>query len=237
MDTNAAKGGAFMEKYLTPLAVVVGAIIIALAFAYGNGVGAPSDAGAGKAQAVDIKDVKTEGDPFVGNANAPVTMAFWFDYQCPFCKQFEQNVTAQLYENYVKTGKLKIIFKDFQFLGEDSMTGARYARAVWEAYPDHFYEWYQAVFAAQDDEGDRGFGDEASVKAVTATIPGIDADKVAKLVADKKAVYDTAAMANRDEGTSFGINGTPALIIGTTVLSGAQPYAQVAALVDAQLKK
>ncbi len=230
----------FLDKYLTPIAVLVGAAVIAFALIYGHGAMQGQQAANGQpaAQAVDIKDVKLdEGDPFIGNANAPVVMAFWFDYQCPFCKQFEDTVTGQLYDNYVKSGKLKIVFKDFQFLGDDSMTGAEYARAVWEAYPDHFYDWYKAMFAAQDDEGDQGFGDADSVKKLTATIPGIDADKVAKLVADKKTQYDAAITEDRTEGASFGVNGTPALIIGTTLLSGAQPYSTVSGLIDAQLKK
>lgn len=233
MDPKAS----FMERYLTPIAVLVGAVIIAGAFIFGHG-GKPSDTtGQPAAQQADIKNVKTAGEPFIGDPNAPVTMAFWFDYQCPFCKQFEQNVSSQLYENYVKTGKLKIVFKDFPFLGQDSMTGAEFARAMWEAYPDHFYEWYQAMFVAQDDEGDQGFGDLDSIKALTAKIPGVDVDKVVALMNQKKSQYDAAIAADRDEGQAMGVNGTPAAIIGTSLVSGAQPYSAVAPFIDAQLKK
>lgn len=234
---NETKGeSSMMEKYLTPIAVVVGALIIAGAFAFGSGA-KKSDTTEPKAQAVNIKDVKTEGSPFVGDANAPVTMAIWFDYQCPFCKQLEENVTSQIYEQYVKTGKVKIVFKDFQFLGKDSDTDAEFARAMWEAYPDKYYDWYKAMFAAQDDEGDKGFGDLASVQALTAKIPGVDVAKVTKLMTDKKAEYDTKIAADRAEGQAMGVNGTPAVIIGTKLLSGAQPLAEVTALIDAQLKK
>jgi protein-disulfide isomerase len=232
MDSKAT----FMEKYLTPLAVLLGAVIIAAAFTFGHG-GKPATTGQQQAVKADIKNVKTAGDPFIGDPNAPVTMAFWFDYQCPFCKQFEENITSQLYENYVKTGKLKIVFKDFQFLGQDSQTGAEFARAMWEAYPDHFYEWYQAMFVAQDDEGDQGFGDLDSIKALTAKIPGVDVNKVVTLMNQKKSQYDAAIAADRDEGQAMGVSGTPAMIVGKTILSGAQPYTTVAPLIDAQLKK
>jgi len=238
MDTKPE--GNFFEKYGMPVALVIGLGLIAAAVYYGHGTGAPSAANNGQqqaAQAVDIKDVKTDGDPFVGSANAPVTMAFWFDYQCPFCKQFDQTVTSQIYDKYVKTGKVKIVFKDFQFLGDDSMTDAEFGRAMWEAYPDKFYEWYTAMFAAQDDEGDVGFGDLDSVKALTAKIPGVDVNKVTDLVTKNKAKYDAAIMADRNEGATFGINGTPAFIIGTTMQSGAQPPATVEALIDAELAK
>ena len=234
MDDSKNTGA--IEKYLTPIAVVVGALIIAGAFAFG-GAGKKADTDQGAAQAVNIKDVKTENTPFVGDPNAPVTMAVWFDYQCPFCKQLELNVTSQVYEKYVKTGKVKIVLKDFQFLGEDSDTDALFARAMWEAYPDKYYEWYIAMFVAQDDEGDKGFGDLASVQALTAKIPGVDVDKVTKLMTDKKAEYTSRIAADRAEGQALGINGTPAIIIGTKLLSGAQPITAIAPLLDEQLKK
>ncbi len=231
------KNSSAIEKYLTPIAVVVGALIIAGAFAFGSGAKKADDGSQPTAQAVNIKDVKIADSPYIGDANAPVTMAIWFDYQCPFCKQLELNVTSQLFDQYVKTGKVKIVFKDFQFLGKDSDTDAEFARAMWEAYPDKYYEWYKAMFVAQDDEGDKGFGDLASVQALTAKIPGVDVAKVTKLMTDKKAEYDAKIAADRAEGQAMGINGTPAIIIGTKLLSGAQPITAVTALLDAELKK
>lgn len=231
------KNSGAIEKYLTPIAVVVGALIIAGAFAFGSGAKKANDGAQPAAQAVNIKDVKTADSPYIGDANAPVTMAIWFDYQCPFCKQLELNVTSQVYEQYVKTGKVKIVLKDFQFLGADSDTDAEFARAMWEAYPDKYYEWYKAMFVAQDDEGDKGFGDLASVQALTAKIPGVDVAKVTKLMTDKKTEYDAKIAADRAEGQALGINGTPAIIVGTKLLSGAQPLTAVTALLDAELKK
>lgn len=227
-----------MEKYLTPIAVLVGALIIAAAFIFGHGGTQPQAAQQGQqAAAVNIKDIKTDGDPFIGNANAPVVMAFWFDYQCPFCKQFETTVTPLLYQNYVQSGKLKIVFKDFQFLGQDSTTAAEFARAMWAVYPDKFYDWYVAMFNAQDQEGDQGFGNLDSIKALTAKMPGVDVNKVIANMNANKTQYDAAIAADRSEGQKFGVNGTPAAIIGTTLISGAQPYEKVAPLIDAQLKK
>ena len=237
MDTT--KTGGFIEKYMTPIAVILGAIIIAVAFAFGQSgdrVAAPAGQ---EAIAVDIKDVNLKDSPRVGPANAPVTMAVWYDYQCPYCQQLEQRVTLELYNTYVKEGKLQIVFKDFQFLGEDSDTAAVFGRAVYEAYPDHFYDWYKAMFDAQDDEGDQGFGDRASIEALTRTIPGIDADRVIALVDSKSADYMKAISADRDEGASFGINGTPTAILGTTLVSGNALYSieNVRAMIDAELAK
>ncbi len=244
-NTHSSNSGAsFFERYGTPIALIIGAIIIGGAFYFGgkyqpaqntqNATSTPNGAAA-----VDIKNVKTDGEPYVGNPNAPVTMAVFFDYQCPYCKQFDQNVTAQLYSNYVQQGKLKIVFKDFDFIGPDSLVASEYARAVWELYPQQWYTWYTAMFNAQDEEN-KGFGDEASVQKLTAGISGIGAAgeaKVAALVKQKKDTYDNIVKADFEEGQTFGIQGTPSVIVGTQLLQGGQTYQNVAGLIDTQLKK
>ncbi|KND49332.1 MAG: hypothetical protein AB203_02955 [Parcubacteria bacterium C7867-008] len=231
----------FMDRYLTPVAVLLAAVIIALALIFGQGMGKGPTDGTGKAAvAVNIKDVKTDNSPYIGEKNAPTTVAVFYDYQCPFCKQFEQAVTPKLIDAYVKDGKTKIVFKDFQFLGEDSTTAALFGRALWEAHPDKFHAWFMAMAEAQDDEGDQGFGDLASIQKLSGTIPGIDVERVTKLMTDKKAEYTKAIEADRAEGAALGINGTPSIIAGTKLFSAMSPdafYAGISAQLDAQLKK
>lgn len=224
--------GSALEKYITPIAVVLGAIIIAFALAFGRGGEAPTP----NTGVVDIAQVKTEVSPSVGEKDAPVVIAMWFDYQCPFCKRFDLDALKQVYDEYVTAGKVRIVYKDFQFLGPDSMTAGLFARAVWDAHPDKFYPWITAMMNAQDEEHG-GFGDLESIKALSATIAGIDVDRVVKLMDENKAEYEAAMAADRAEGQSFGINGTPATLIGTQVLSGAQPYAAIKAAIDAELAK
>jgi protein-disulfide isomerase len=86
------------NKNLLPISIIIAGVIVAAAILYTR---APVSAPAGQQQAagtvvptakpVNIKDVKVDSDPFIGEANAPVTIAYWSDYQCPFCKQFELN--------------------------------------------------------------------------------------------------------------------------------------------------
>ena len=231
-----------MERYLTPIAVILAAVIIAGAFIFGHGgqavQKAATSANGQAGQTVDIKNVKTDNEPYVGNANAPVTMAVFFDYQCPYCKQLDLTVLSQILTNYVQTGKVKIVFKDFQFLGNDSIAGAEFGRAVWEAYPAQYGAWLTAMFNAQDEEGDKGFGNQATIVAmVKAQFPTMDTTKLVNLITTNKAKYDAEIDADRAEGASFGIQGTPSVIVGTTLLQGAQTYQAVSSLIDGQLKK
>lgn len=241
VEKRTAEKSVGASSYLTPIAVVLGSIIIAGAFYFGHGstpVQTAPQSGSGQTQtaAVNIKDVKVAGEPYVGNKNAPVTIALWFDYQCPFCKLLDDNTIKKVYPKYVQTGKVKIVFKDFAFLGPDSDTAGLFARAVWDLYPDKFYAWYQAMFSAQDKENS-GFGDLASIEKLAKSFPGIDEAKVVAQMNSNKSKYTAIMSANRSEGAKFGVRGTPSMIIGTKLIVGAQPYDIVSAAIDAQLKK
>jgi protein-disulfide isomerase len=216
-----------LEKYLTPIAVLLGAIIIALAFAFGGG-DRPENPGQGAAAEVDIKDVKTDTSPYVGDANAPVTMAVWYDFQCRFCKQFEATTLKEMQEEY--GDDVRIVYKDFQFLGPASLETAVYSRAVWEAAPGVWGQWFAEVMAS---EGESTLS-KAGLDQISSGL-GIDTGRVASLMEGNRAKYEAAIAADRAEGQSFGITGTPGSIIGTTMVGGAQPYANVRSLIEAEL--
>ncbi len=226
-----------------PAAIVIAGALIAGAVFFSNkgstnnvaSTPQPQAVGQPSGQAVDIAKVKTAGQPFIGNPNAPITMAYWYDYQCPFCKRFETDVMPQLITDYVKTGKVKIVYKDFQFLGPDSQTAGIAGRALWEVAPDKFYEWHKAMYEKQDNENG-GWGSKDDVLALTKTILGSDTDKVARLILSKQTEYQKAMDADKAEGSSFGVSGTPSSIIGKQMIVGAQPYSAVKQLIELALQ-
>ena len=222
--------------------IIIGAsIIIAAAFVmhgpFKQATGTATTPSAGQPQpvAANIKDVKLSGEPFIGNPKAPVTVAYWSDYQCPYCKKFETTSFQNVLKDYVASGKVTIVFKDYAFLGPDSTTAALYERAVWDLYPTQFLSWREAMYNAQDDENS-GFGNEASVVKLTATVSGIDAAKVQHQVATKKDDYQKMIDADRAEGLNFGIEGTPSFITGKQLIPGFIPYATFADALNSQLK-
>ena len=141
---------------------------------------------------------------------------------------------TQLMNDYVKTGKVKVVFKDFQFLGPDSQTAGLAERAVWEVAPDKFYTWHKAMYDKQDNENG-GWGNKTDILALTKSL-GIDSAKVEQLMTSKAAEYQKAMDADKAEGGAFGINGTPGSIIGKNLISGAQPYSAVKQLIDLALE-
>ena len=244
MDTTETAG----NKYFLPTAVIVAGLLIAGAVVWNGShtsTGSTGTTPTGTAPTVDIKNVKTDGDPFIGQANAPITIAFWSDFQCPYCKAIEVggvtgiSVAAafpDIVKNYVDTGKVKVVFMDFNFLGNDSNTAGLYNRAIWKLYPNKYFEWRTAMYKAQDQEGDQGFGNAASIDKLDATIAGIDAAKVAADVKANTAAYQALADADKAEATKAGVNATPAFVIGTQKIAGAYPFATFQAAIDPLLK-
>ena len=240
MDTNDTN-----NKFFLPIAVVLAGLFIAGAVIWSGSHPSTGTEQTPAAPKVDIKDVKTDGDPYIGQANAPVTIAFWSDYQCTYCKAFEVGGIPQIttpaalpdiVKNYVDTGKVRIVFMDFTFLGNDSVTGAVYGRAIWKLYPDKYFTWRTAMFTAQDQEGDQGFGNAASIDKLDATIAGIDAAKVAADVKANTTIYQAAIDADKAEAEKVNINATPAFVIGTQTIMGAYPFSNFKTAIDALLK-
>lgn len=221
-----------------PIAIVIaGAIIGGALLAALRQPGSPTAAitQQPKARVVDVSKVKTEDEPFIGKQNAPVTIAYWYDYQCPFCQRNEEDTMPQIVKDYVDTGRVKVVFKDFQFLGPDSQTLGKYSRAVWETAPAKFYQWHKAIYDNQGAEN-TGWATEAKILSITTSVLGVgDTGKVAALVNAKGDEYQREMDVDKEEGATMGINGTPGTIIGKQLIEGAQPYAQFKAAIETAL--
>ena len=240
-----------MTALYTPLSILAAGMLIATGLFLGlshsgSSAAASGTHGATPAVAVDIAKVKTDGLPYIGDTNAPVVMAFWSDFQCPYCKAFEVGGIPQiktpaampvLLQQYVNSGKLKIVFKDFPFLGNDSLTAGEYARSIWVLYPSQYFAWRTAMYVSQDQEGDQGFGNAATIdQLIKSKFPQINDAAVKSDVAKNKTAYDAAMQADEAEASSFGIQGTPGFIVGKTLIAGAEPISAFNAAIDPLLK-
>ncbi|MFB6181994.1 MAG: DsbA family protein [Candidatus Magasanikbacteria bacterium] len=183
---------------------------------------------------VDIANVSKQGEPAIGEKDAPVTMAYWYDYQCPFCKRFETRTLSKLVNDYVKKGKLRIIFKNFAFLGQDSNTAAIVSEAVWRTNPDKWFEWHKKMYEKQDGENS-GWGSKEDILKMTETISGINVSEVKQVLNSKKSQLQQEAKQDKSEGRKFGVRGTPGFVLEQKSISGAQPYRVFKSTIDSNL--
>ena len=87
------------------------------------------------------------GSPILGDSNAPITILEWGDYQCTFCYKFHQNTLSVIQEDFIETGKVKLIFKDFPLNGPDSFLAAEASFCAedqgkyWEFHNELYKNW------------------------------------------------------------------------------------------------
>jgi protein-disulfide isomerase len=94
-----------------------------------------------------ISKLIENGSPIMGNPNAPITILEWGDYQCTFCYKFHQNTLDIINDDFIKTSKVKLIFKDFPLNGPDSLLAAEATYCAqdqnkyWEYHDELYKNW------------------------------------------------------------------------------------------------
>ena len=102
-----------------------------------------ASAGGGDPEPVGHAALEAGGSPYLGSADAPLTMIEWGDYQCTFCYRFHQN-TLDTLMGYVDSGSLRITFQDFPLNGPDSVLAAQAARCA--ADQGLFWEYHNMLY-------------------------------------------------------------------------------------------
>ena len=218
---------------LVPIAVAVAAAVALALVLFGTGSSGddadnPSSAGeagqqsAGSGTASDDAAQtlarRVEGDPVTkGDVDAPVVLVAYSEFQCPFCGKFARDTVPTLEEKYVADGTLRIEWRDFPYLGEESTTAAYAARAA--AAQGKFWEFHDALYADQPPPN-TGQIDQAYLEDVAEEV-GLDLDRFRT---DQTSDL-TQKLVSRDfqEGQSIGVTGTPSFLINGTPVVGAQP--------------
>jgi protein-disulfide isomerase len=165
------------------------------------------------------------GSPFRGGKNAKVVIQQWSDFQCPFCARVEPTLDEVLKEY---GDRVKIVWRDKPLaMHPDAALAAELAReALDERGPQGFWKMHAKLFANQQ----KLKRDDLDVYAADL---GLDKAKVARALDGNthKAVID----ADDRLGTEIGITGTPAFLINSYYLSGAQPLAKFRKVIDRAL--
>jgi len=185
--------------------------------------------------APQIFQVSLEDDPFKGNANAPVTVVEFSDFQCPFCKRFFDQTLPLIEENYINTGKVKLVYKDLPLITLHPNVKPVHVAAECADEQGKFWEYHDALFEKQS-EWQRLSSSDLQTTLVQY------ADDFGLQIASFEACLNSPEMleeVNADflQATSFGATGTPTFFIGNEKdgfikLVGAQPYAVFQATID-----
>ena len=170
-------------------------------------------------------DVSVDDDAVLGNANAPVTIVEFSDYQCPFCAKFWSDTLPQLKSEYIDTGKVKLVYRDFPLsIHPMAQKAAESTECVREKGGDiAYWKMHDKIFENQATLS------EANLKVWA---KGLGYDITTCLDSGKFADEVTADM---NEGATYGVSGTPAFFINGKIVEGALPFAQFKTIIDAEL--
>lgn len=151
--------------------------------------------------------------PTQGQADAPVTLVEYTDYQCPFCARHSQMVLPQLAKNFIETGKLRYVLRDFPLAAIHPNAGKAHEAAHCAAEQGKYWELHDQLFANQN-------ALQADNLAGYATTAGVG-DAAAFQACLDSGKYEGQTKAGVTDGTKAGVRGTPSFALGRTEADGA----------------
>jgi len=174
-----------------------------------------------------------DGLATLGQANAPVTIVEYSDFQCPYCKRFHDDAFQQIKTQYINTGKVKFVWKNYPLSFHPfAEKAAEAGQCVLEQGNDQFWQYESTVYTNQAQLSD----DNIKLWALQT---GVDAAKFNDCYTSGR----TAALiaAQMQEGQQKGVTGTPGFRVygpGDTtgqLVVGAQPFSAFQTVIDAKL--
>lgn len=147
------------------------------------------------------------GSPIMGNPSASITILEWGDYQCTFCYKFHQSTLNTIKDDFIETGKVKLVFKDFPLNGPDSVLASEAAYCAqdqgkyWQYHDELYKNW----------AGEKtGWITHDSLNKFARTI-NLELDKFNECLDDHKYLERVNQM--YEFGKEIGIDATPSFLV------------------------
>ena len=177
----------------------------------------------------------SNGSPILGDPNAPITLVEFGDYQCHYCNVFFQSIEKDIVKNYVDTGKVKIIFKDYNIIGEDSVIASQGAHCANDQ--GLFWEYHDILYSNWTGENN-GWASSENL-AIFAQQIDLNMNKWSECM--KKGSHSQTINESNNDARSLELTGTPAFFVinsegKVSKLFGAQPFEVFKKIFDSQLE-
>jgi len=171
----------------------------------------------------------SDSEPVKGDANAPVTIIEYSDFQCPFCQRFSQETLPKIQTEYIDKGLVKLVFRDFPLssIHPYAQKASEAAQCAFEQ--GKFWEYHDALF--QDFSSWQKDGtDQFKVMA-----KNLDLDEVQFDDCIDSGKYSEEVQKDFQLGAEAGVTGTPAFFVNGVKVSGAQPFSAFKQIIEGQL--
>ncbi|MEM3065675.1 MAG: thioredoxin domain-containing protein [Candidatus Nitrosotenuis sp.] len=164
------------------------------------------------------------GSPILGSESAPVTIIEFGDYQCPFCQRWNLQTKPLIEQNYINSGKAKLVYVDLPIVGADSLKA--HASSYCASEQGLYWQYHDHLYKNQGHEND-GWAKPQNLKVLASKLDGLDTQKFNECLDSGK--YENRVKENKNIAMKGGARSTPTFVIigpdgSETRISGAQPY-------------
>lgn len=182
----------------------------------------------GSAELASVEDMLA--DRILGDPAAPVTILDYSSMTCPHCASFHNETLPRITEEYIDTGKARLIFRDFPF-GLLAKAAAMISRCVDK---DSYYGFLTVLFRSQDQWSQSKEPAVALERmARFAGLSKADFDACLSNQALVQGIEENAAKAHEE----LGIESTPTFFVNGKEITGAAPFDQFKTTIDEALEK
>ena len=175
------------------------------------------------------------GSTVYGDPNAPITLVEFGDYQCHYCNVFFETIEGDIITNYVETGKVKIIFKDYNIIGSDSVNASHGAHCAKDQ--GMFWEYHDILYSNWTGENN-GWASPENLIFFAEEI-NLDMDQWVKCMDEKP--HSKTILTSNEDAKKLQLTGTPAFFVinsdgQVSKLFGAQPFEVFKRVFDEKLE-
>jgi protein-disulfide isomerase len=192
------------------IAVVVVLIVVAAGGSSGTSAGADTTATATGTTAtstgLSLAGIPQHGDT-LGRAAAPVTIQVFEDPQCPYCREWNLDTLPTVVKDYVRTGKVKLVYRGINIIGPNSENGLRANYAAGEQ--NKLWQMSNELYARQGEENSGWINDATIASAAKAAGVNVNSLSAASSTAAVTLMLKNAGAA----ATNYAVAGTPTFIV------------------------
>lgn len=183
---------------------------------------------AGPAAADMATNEEATAEKVLGDPDAPVTMLAFESLSCPHCATFHAEAWPKIKEQYVDTGKVKYVYRDFP-TNDAAVVAAMVARCV---KPDRYFGMIELLYRTQDSW--LGSNNPQAALAQTARLGGLTEQEFEQCL-NNEALYRSIQGGAQEASQEYGISSTPTFVIGERTITGAQPFDVFKEAIEAEL--
>lgn len=207
------------------ISILIGCFAIALSIIFYALKTTPSDSPSNPT--TEPIEISIDDDAVLGDPDAPITLVEFSDYNCSYCKRHFNNTLPLIKKKYIDTGKVKMVFRDAAYFGQNSIALANAASCAQQIGGDEaYYKIHSEIFS----------GNKNLENLILAGSDyGLDKEKFSNCVKNNEQMQEV--LYDSQDARKYGVDGTPGFFINGIKVSGAVPFNNFEQIIESELRK